>query len=358
MSNQDRNQYRPDTVTAPGFYIQEKLSELGMTQTDLADRIGRTKKTVNEIISGKAPIEPETALMLERVLGIPARFWNNAERQYRDYLVREAERDRLGQQQEQLQRFPVKAMCKLGWLPRRTDAIEMLADVLSFFGAASFETLERIEQQTSAAFRQSAAHRVDPGAVLAWLRKGEIDARSIACQPFDKKHFRSALSQIRSLTLRPVAKAFPEMVRLSAASGVAVVLVPELPGTRAWGATRWLAPDKALIQLSGRGKTDDQLWFTFFHEAGHILLHPKKDIFIELDDTVDSREDEANRFAADLLIPPNTWQLVCRARLMSALEIQRFASEYQIAPGILVGRMQREKLIPWKNLNGLKTRVA
>lgn len=89
MINATRNQFQPDTVTAPGFFIQEKLDELGMTQTDLANRIGRTKKTVNEIITGKAPIEPETALQLERVLGIPARFWNNAERQYRDHLVRD-----------------------------------------------------------------------------------------------------------------------------------------------------------------------------------------------------------------------------------------------------------------------------
>lgn len=358
MSNQNRNQYEPDTVTPPGFYIQEKLEELGMTQTDLAGRIGRTKKTVNEIVAGKAPIEPETALQLERVLGIPARFWNNAERQYRDHIVRQAERARLGEQLERLPAFPVKAMCNLGWLPKRTDRLEALSDLLNFFGTATFEALDQIDHHTCAAFRQSAVHRVDSSAVLAWLRKGEVDAQAIICQAFDKDKFRSALSQIRSLTVRPIEEAVPETVRLSAASGVAVVFVPELPGTRTWGATRWLAPDKALIQLSARGKTDDQLWFTFFHEAGHILLHPKKDIFIELDDTVDSREDEANRFAADLLIPPNTWQLVRQIRPKSAEDVQSFARQYRIAPGILVGRMQKERLIPWSNLNGLKAKLT
>jgi addiction module HigA family antidote len=358
MGSQSRNQYQPDTVTPPGFYIQEKLEELGMTQTDLAGRIGRTKKTVNEIVTGKAPIEPETALQLERALGIPARFWNSAERHYRDYIVRQAERERLERQVQRLKSFPVKAMCKLGWLPKRTDQLEALADLLNFFGAATFEALDQIDRQTCAAFRQSAVHRVDSGAVLAWLRKGELDARAIACQAFDKDQFRSRLSQIRSLSLRPIAEAVPEAVRLCAATGVAVVFVPELPGTRTWGATRWLTPEKALIQLSARGKTDDQLWFTFFHEAGHILLHPKKDIFIELEDTVDSREDEANRFAADWLIPPNTWQLALRLRLKSAAEIVSFAREYQVAPGILVGRMQREKLIPWRNLNALKTKLT
>jgi addiction module HigA family antidote len=97
MSKAIRNEYKPDTVTPPGFYIQAKLDELGMTPTDLASRIGRTKKTVNEIISGKAPIARETALQLERVLGIPAGFWKNAERQYRDHVVLQEEPTRLEQ---------------------------------------------------------------------------------------------------------------------------------------------------------------------------------------------------------------------------------------------------------------------
>ncbi len=357
MSKQSRNQYHPDFVTPPGVQIQEKIQELGMTQTELAERIGRTKKTVNEIISGKAPIEPETALQLERVLGIPARFWNNAERQYRDYIVRQEERARLEQQVERLRSFPVREMCRLGWLPKRSDRIEMLAELLSYFGAASFEALDQVDLRTCAAFRQSAVHRVDSNAVLAWLRKGELEARPVACRPFEREKFSAALAKIRELTLRRIDEAIPEAVRLCAESGVAVVFVPEFPKTRTWGATRWLTPDKALIQLSARGKTDDQLWFTFFHEAGHILLHPKKDIFIELDNTEDSREDEANRFAAEQLIPPNTWMLLRQMKPRSTTEVRLFAKQYNIAPGVLVGRMQREKIIPWSHLNALKRRL-
>jgi Zn-dependent peptidase ImmA (M78 family) len=297
-------------------------------------------------------------LQLERVLGIPARFWNNAERQYRDHLVREAERARLGMQLERLKRFPVKAMRKLEWLSEPVGEVETLGELLSFFGVASFEALDKIDLRTCAAFRQSAVYRIEPGAVLAWLRRGELQARGIACQPFAKENFQAALREIRAAALRPIAEALPEAVRLCAASGVAVVFVPELPGTRTWGATRWLTPDKALIQLSARGKTDDQLWFTFFHEAGHLLLHPKKDIFIELDNTEDSREDEANRFAADLLIPPSTWMLLRQMKPKSAFEVQQFAKQYQIVPGVLVGRMQREKMIPWSNLNGLKSKLS
>jgi addiction module HigA family antidote len=357
MSRNTRNEYRPDTITPPGFHIQEKLEELGMTQSDLAGRIGRAKKTLNEIISGKAPIEPETALQLERVLGIPARFWNNAERHYRDHLARQEERALLEKHLARLEHFPIKEMCKLGWLPKRADAVEMLSEVLNYFGAGSIEALDQVGLQTSAAFRQSAVRRVDTHAVLAWLRKGELEARGIVCRPFQKDRFLGALANIRELTIRPTEEAIPECVRMCAESGVALVFVPELPKTRTWGATRWLTAEKALIQLSARGKTDDQLWFTFFHEAAHILLHAKKDIFLELEGTEDSREDEANRFAANRLIAPDTWMLARQMKLRSKTEVQLFARRCGVAPGIIVGRMQREKIIPWSYLNGLKARI-
>ena len=96
MSSAQRKQYAPDRVTPPGEILLERLEELGMTQADLADRIGHTKNTVNEIIKGKSPILSETALQLERVLAIPARFWTNAEGQYREFLAREEEQQRLG----------------------------------------------------------------------------------------------------------------------------------------------------------------------------------------------------------------------------------------------------------------------
>jgi HTH-type transcriptional regulator/antitoxin HigA len=86
MSDPHLNRYAPDSVTPPGFHIREKLEEIGMTEADFATAIGLT--AVDEIVSGKTPIGPEVALRLELVLGIPARFWNNAERQYRDSLRR------------------------------------------------------------------------------------------------------------------------------------------------------------------------------------------------------------------------------------------------------------------------------
>jgi addiction module HigA family antidote len=95
MNRQSKNSYMPDMVSYPGETVLETIESYGMSQAELAERMGRPKKTVNEIIHGKAAITPETALQLERVLGVPARFWMNREQQYREALARSSERTRL-----------------------------------------------------------------------------------------------------------------------------------------------------------------------------------------------------------------------------------------------------------------------
>jgi len=357
MAESIRNQYEPETVTAPGFFLQEKLDELGMSQSELAARIGRTKKTVNEIIAGKAPIEPETALQLERALQIPAEFWNRAERLYRDNLVRRAEVARLEGEVGRLKSIPYRAMQRLGWLPPRTSRIQILKDLLDFFGVASFTAFDEVERQQCAAFRQSAMHRVDAAAVSAWLRQGELLARAVSCADYDRGAFVEALRRIRQLTRLPIQEGLRQAREICAGCGVAVVVVSELPGVQTHGATRWLTPRRALIQLSLRRKTDDQIWFTFYHEAAHILLHEKKAIFLELEDTVSELEAEANRLAQDLLIKPGVWTQLRLMKPWRGEEIELLAAREELAPGILVGRLQHEGLLAWSRLNHLKQRI-
>jgi HTH-type transcriptional regulator/antitoxin HigA len=358
MASQVRNQYSPDSVSLPGDTLLETLETIGMTQAELAERTGRTKKTINEIIQGKAPITPDTALQLERVLGVPARFWNNRERHYREYLARAEERERLQESIEWLDQVPVAAMCKMHWIERRQDKVEQLREVLNFFGVASPKQWARVWLDSRAAFRQSPAFEADPGAIAAWLRMGEIQAQFISCAPYDDDCFRAKLKQIRSLTLEPSEVFQPELVRLGARCGVAVVFVPELPKIRTWGTTYWLTPVKALIQLSLRYRSDDHLWFTFFHEAGHILLHGKRDVFIEASESEerDEKEEEADKFAADWLISPSDWRRIAGCVRYSKDMIREFAAELGIAPGIVVGRLQHDGYLPPSHCNELKRR--
>ena len=356
MSNASLNQYMSDYAVLPGEILLETLAERGMTQAELAERTGRKKKTINEIVKGKAPITPETALQLERVFGVPAGFWNNLEQQYRADLARIAEQQRLAKQVEWLELFPVKELVRNGWFDSSKDNVQLLQRVLNFFGVASPDRWHEVWEGEAVAYRKSPVFESNPHALAAWLRCGELTGFEIECQPYDKSVFKKSLDVIRGLTKVEPVVFQPELIRVCAAAGVAVAFTPELNKTRVSGATRWLTPTKALIQLSLRHKSNDHLWFTFFHEAAHILLHGKKEVFVDDDQYAGDKEDEANKFAADFLIPPQFYKRFLRIHgpRISKKAICDLAQAIGIAPGIIVGRLQHDKILPPSHCNGLK----
>jgi hypothetical protein len=224
-------------------------------------------------------------------------------------------------------------------------------------GKGWVDTCSHAGQQVSACLKYFAVASIDAtqqGALASWLRRAEMQAASIACRPYEAMAFRAALQAIRPLSCEADTTVFVQQLQaLAGAAGVAVVFVPAPPGCRVSGATQWLSPDRALIALSLRHKTNDHLWFTLFHEAGHIHKHGKKTTFVDgLDGVDDEQEAEADRFAADQLIPPAA--ALKLQGLRSEQEVKDAATGLGIAPGILVERMQHEGWLPRSHLNGLK----
>jgi HTH-type transcriptional regulator/antitoxin HigA len=353
--------FEPNFAVPPGETLAETLESFSMTQAELAERMGRPVKTINEIVAGKAAITSDTALQLEKVLGVPASFWTNHERIYRDTLARQRETDELEQQLGWLKTLPIREMVRARWIVAAADSVAQLRIVLSFFGVAGVDEWRAIWESPDAIFRKSPAFAANRPATAAWLRQGELDAQKIDCSPYDEIRFAETLEQLRSFTVTEPDKFVPALRERCAGAGVAVVIVPPLPGVRAYGATRWLHSTKALIQLSLRGKTEDHLWFTFFHEAGHVLKHGKRAVFVEDGDLKaaarDPREAEANAFACDLLIPTPEYERFCANADFSVAAIRKFASRLAIAPGIVAGRLQHGSRVSFSRGNQLKRRL-
>ena len=356
MTNTIKNEYHPDYVSPPGETLLETLETIQMSQAELARRMGRPLKTINEIIQAKTAITPETALQLEQVLHIPAYFWLKMEQHYQESLARIAEKQRLKGWTDWLKEIPIRTMMQRGWIPQSTDKAQQVLEALKFFEVASPDAWDAIWEQKIVVYRKAAIRQSDFGAVAAWLQQGERESQQIACAPYNAEAFRDTLAHIRNLTVEPVDFFRQALVRLCSQSGVAVVFVQELPKTGICGATQWLTSTKALIQLSLRYKTDDQLWFTFFHEAGHILLHGKRQVFLETDaQGGEEKEKEADAFATNILIDRVAWQgFIQQGTYRTKSGIREFASKVGIAPGIVVGRLQHERLLPYDHCNDLK----
>lgn len=357
MSKLIENQFEPNYAIPPGEFLEEELENRGMSQADLAERTGLAKKTINEIIKAKASITPDSALKFERVFRLPANYWLNLEVLYQESLARIAERERFAEDVAWLKKIPVRKMINFGWIQEHKDKSAQLNEILSFFGVATVKQWSVVWSRLQVAYRKSQTFKAHGEAISAWLRQGEIEAQEIECQDFNATTFKEALIEIRGLTREPDPNIFvTRLTDLCAQGGVAVIFVTELPKTHVSGATRWLTKDKALIQLSLRHKSDDHLWFTFFHEAGHILKHGKKELFLEGNGMDDEKEKEANDFASNLLIPVKEFNAFVEKGRFTKLSITHFAQELGIAPGVVVGQLQHHEWLPYTHCNDLKVR--
>lgn len=356
--------YQPAHVSPPGDTLAELIDELGISQAELSRRMGRPLNAVNEMILGGKEITEDTALELERVLGTPAHFWLAREARYREFQARQRDADRTESRLEWLDKLPLKQLQEAGHLPkgRLTTAFKatLIEPALCFFGVASPQGWHGQYDRVQAAFRRAnPTKQTDNAAITAWLRLGEVQTIKADLPPFSAEKLQAAVAQMRTLTTLPAPQIGNGLKVRCAEAGVMLAFVPPFPRTHVSGVARWLG-ERPLIQLSLLGKWNDVFWFSFFHEIAHILMHPKRAVFLDdasSGDAAQSKEEkEANDFAANVLIPP-----VEKKRLANIVPteqaIEAFAKSIGIHPGIVVGSLQHKGVVPYASpLTKLKAR--
>jgi addiction module antidote protein, HigA family len=357
MTTNRRAPWAPDWVVQPGELLVETLADRSMTQAELARRIARPLKTISEIANGRAAITPDTAIQLERALGISAAFWNGLEIRYREGLARERANAELGDFVVWARRFPIKELARHGQLDATGSPPDLASQLLAYFGVSSPAGWEQHWGRVAASYRLARSATVSPYALTAWLRWGEREADEIDVGDFDEDQFRKALEDARSLSrlhVFDIAKA--QLVELFARAGVALVLLPSLPGAPASGASRWYRGGRPLIQLTLRFLSDDQFWYSVYHEAGHLIAgRRRRDILEEIDGRSEGEDEQlVDAFARDQLIPPAPLAAFVDRGLFDRASVRAFASELRVSPGIVVGRLQHDRHVGRGQLNDLK----
>lgn len=338
-----------DLPLPPGEYLAEVLSITGMSQIDLAKRMGRPAQAINEIINGEKAITPETAIQLERTLGVPSYLWTRLEEDYRFIKAKQAEEKAIEKEFPYLKEIPYPDLARKGYVKKNGDKPSQVRELQRFYGVASLPNINGVKAY-AAAYRCSAAHQASPYALAAWLRCAEIEAGKMTTPPFAKSKLKASLDKIRHLTLAPFPDSIGKLREILYDSGVALVLMPHLAKTYAHGAALWPDPEHPVLVLSIRGCWTDIFWFSVFHEIGHILFHGRR-VFIDAGEmNSDSNEEEiqADRFAADILIPEERTKEFLQARIFDENNIISFAQNIGIHPGIVVGHLQHVGRLPHK----------
>jgi len=346
-----QNQYFPQVVFHPGETLAEKLEEMDMGPKEFAVRTGKPEKTITAILKGESSITADMAVQFENVTRIPAHFWLNSQRAYDEYLARERRKEVIEQAVGWAGNFPLAQMISFGWLEKRGSKQAMASQLMEFFGIATPNAWEEYyyNQQLKVAFRISLKQTKESYAISAWLRQGEISARQIQSPAYSEKKFKEALPDLKSIMAKQPDGFFTQLKEVCLNAGVKVVHIPFLPKAPISGATRWIN-DNPLIQLTGRGKRNDMFWFSFFHEAGHILLHGKKEIFLEQIEYQDKdlkKENEADEFAVRWTFSKDEETELKKYLPLSEKALINYAKKINTHPAMILGRLQHNGEIPF-----------
>lgn len=335
-------------ATPPGVTIREQLNDRGMNQKEFAARMDMSEKHISRLINGDVQLTPETAVRLEMVLGVPAKFWNNLEAVYRDKIVKAEAENALDADIEIARHFPYHEMARYGWIPETRDVKEKVIFLRKYFEVVELSLLCS-EQITRIACRRLAITEKSDLALMAWAQEAKIKARDIQTAPINVKGLIAAIPGFRKMTILKPNEFCPKIKKCLADCGIALVFLPHLKGSFLQGAS-FMDGTRIVVGLTARGKDSDKFWFSLFHELAHIVLGHVG----QPDGTSDEDEKAADQWAGNTLITADDFKCFKKEGDFSSGSVICFANEQGIAPGIVVGRMQTEGMIKYSMLNDLK----
>lgn len=349
---------KPDWVSPPGHTIISLLEQNELTFEDFAERIGRTKSIAQKLLDGKHTIDVEMARRLSDVFGASESFWMAREHDYRA-SIEPPEKISVNSFEDLINTLPLADMRKFGWIKKAKTRDDKITESMEFFGVSSLAQWQgRYENAfRGAAYRRATAYASCEIATTAWLRQGEIETQEDVVDEWSPEKLKQELEGFRKLTWYKSPSLFlPKLKEGFARAGVKFAIVRAPKGCTASGAVRILADDTPHIQLSFRYLSDDQFWFSLFHEIGHLLLHFEKMPILENSDLKeDECEDEANQFASQVIVPM-MHQEELLGMVASKQLIINFAKRVGVAPGLIVGQLQHARIIGYNQMQHLKRR--
>lgn len=343
-------EFAPGWSVHPGALIQREIEAAGYSQTAVAARTNISAKHLNQLLRGHVALSAEVAVALERVLDSPGDLWLRMDATWQASRSRATARERLGHWTSWLHHFPADVLIERGIWHEKQSAPERVDALLSLFGVVSPDAFETVWLRPQANFRRSQKFEIDAYSTAVWLRfvDAAVETASSSIPPYDEIALREAVKKFPHLTRLTPTDGVAQAKRLLMQAGVVFVIEPEVGNTRICGVSRWSGLDHPVIALTGRQKYLDILWFTLLHEIGHVLMHPKRSTFLELDtpgagraaDDEDAQESAADNFAANALLEPQFRSSI--STLHSAADLMALAAEAGVGVSIVAGRYGHE----------------
>jgi HTH-type transcriptional regulator/antitoxin HigA len=343
----------------PGSYIKELLDDVPMNQAELAKRLGTTEKTVSELINGIAEMTDVMARNLSIVFGTTIDLWLNLNEKYQKKKLEIEQLRREEEERSILKMMDDSFWANMGVVAQVSNYRDQIAELQKYFRISSLKILARPDFLVQ--FRQSQTTEVSEKNIVnsnAWVQTAFNFGTQCEVGSYSEAKMKACIKDIRMLTHLTPDAFVPELKKKLAYCGVALVMLPYLKNSGVNGAVKWIGQDKAILAINNKNKYADVFWFSLLHECKHVLQHRSKPIIDMSDDRYFSPklEEDADEFASNTLIPKDKYKEFTKNGEYTEQSIKDFARNINIHPGIVVGRLQKNKLIPYSKLNTLRVK--
>lgn len=357
MSN--KKEYRDTIAFHPGYYVADIIDDMGISQAEFASRMGTNTKTLSNLVNGKANITNDLAKKLSVMMGTSSELWLNLQKAYDEKLIDIQKQQDFDEQKSIVKQIDYQYFVKNADLPATRKIEEKIANLCEFFKIYDLRVLLKPDFYVN---YRTGVSQVDEKNTInsnAWIQTALSIAMKNQTNEFNAAILKSHINELRSMTVQKPAVFLPRMREIFEKSGVSFVLLPHLRNSGINGAVKWINDKRVVLAINDRRQYADTFWFSLFHEIKHVLQQKITATFISgnINDLVeynDALEEDADKYAADILIPQAKLDAFNASEYTTDQEIIDFAKSIGIHPGIVAGRLQHEKIIPQNRCTTLK----
>jgi len=344
----------------PGYYISEVIEDMCISQAEFAIRMGTTPKTLSLLINGQSNLTNDLAMKIATMLGTSVDVWLNLQKTYDEKIIEIDLIKNLDEQKRIINMIDYSYFVEVANLPSARTKEEKISNLCTFFKISDLRILKQPDFLVN--FRNGISDIGEKNIInsQAWVQVAMNCAKNISVAQFDSVKLTNFLPEIRKMTVENPSIFIPRLKQMFSDCGVAFVLLPHLKNSGVNGAVKWFGHNQVVLAMNNRRCYADTFWFSLFHEIKHVLQQKVKTVFISGDLSVSnidsSLEKEADNFSKNFIIPLREFQKWAPNMYVTDSQIVEFANKIGIHPGVVVGRLQHDGIIPQNRCSQLKVK--
>ncbi|MCC4044735.1 ImmA/IrrE family metallo-endopeptidase [Enterococcus gallinarum] len=349
-------------ILPTGTLIKNYMEHNCLDEKNFYKRLNKNADEVAGILHGNKMMTEEIAIELEKIFNISREYWINYDNKFQIYL-QGCESD-LSMNLTDLKVISKKFKFDDVFEGLDWNIFRQAKEMLSILQLENFGQFEERYAELSVDFMEDGGD-IEP--MVVWLKlcqeEIEIQNEDISDISFSKEELRNHISMFKDISLNGnIDESLDGARQLCNMLGINLVILEAITNSKIRGALLNYE-GKPTIFLSYRFRSYDHIWYALIHELAHLLLHyeSREEIMISYEDefsdkNISRKENEANEFARDFFINPTDYKKFVENNSFNKIDVERFAAQQGVLPGLVVGRLQHDKHISYSELSYLKIR--